>query len=367
MDNKNNQSGSLTEEEKAAKKLEKLEKKRQQLLNDLSNCNLNTLEQRVAWLLNHKPETRNSDVTLQVEYWKAFESDLVGGSYIDLNNYKQATRLPSIARSRAHIQNDHNLFLASEEIRKRRGKLEEDKRSDVIVRDKPSKSYSVFADESGKTDTYLIVGSLWILNGIGTRKLIEAITKFKHEKNLNSEFHFKRIDKNNLQLHLEFLRLLKEHSSTFSFKALHVERKGIKNVDQALNQLFFNLLCLGVEHENSTGRAPLPRSLSFDKDMASEGPDKLMLADIKEKLRIHSATKYNDDLYLDEFRSVDSKDLHFMQIADLFTSSINRTINTAGDGPKDIFAKAFLLEFGMTSSSNSIELLGDCTSILDMH
>jgi hypothetical protein len=357
----------LTEEEiKLQEKEAKLAIKKELLLNAIDNCNLNTLEQRVAWLLNHKPETRKSDVILQIEYWKAFETSLIGGSYIDLDNYKKATRLPSIARSRAVIQNDHKLFLASEDVRKHRGKLGDDQRTAAVSREKPSKSYNVYADESGKTQTYLVVGSFWILNGVGTRSLVDTITNFRTENAITSEFHFKNINKGNLEIHLQLVDLLVEHATTFSFKALYVSRSGIKHNDQALEQLFFNLLCLGVEHENLTDRAPLPRSISFSKDLESEGPDKLMLASIKEKLATHSATKYNHELYLDTFRAVDSKDLIFMQIADLFTSSVNRVLNSPSTGPKDEFAERMLDAFGMNYQDTTFDSLGDCTSILDI-
>lgn len=357
----------LTDEElKQKEKEEKLAVKKELLLNDIDNCNLNTLEQRVAWLLNHKPETRDSDVELQIAYWKTFESELIGGTYIDLEKYKQATRLPSLARSRALIQNTHSLFLASEEVRKHRGKLDDEQRAASISRTKPTKSYSVYADESGKTQTYLVVGSLWILNGIGTRSLVDSITKFRAEKEINSEFHFKTINNGNINIYLELVDLLVEHSATFSFKALHIKRSGVKHNAQALEHLFFNLLCLGVEHENSTERAPLPRSLSFNKDLESEGPDKIMLANIKERLTNYSSTQYDNELYLDTFRAVDSKDIIFMQIADLFTSSVNRVLNSPSDGAKDDFAKYMLDAFGMDFQNENFESLGDCTAVLDL-
>jgi len=38
-----------------------LEAKREQLLHAINSCQLNTIEERVAWLLNHFPKTRDSD------------------------------------------------------------------------------------------------------------------------------------------------------------------------------------------------------------------------------------------------------------------------------------------------------------------
>lgn len=38
--------------------------RREALLNAVSSCELNTIETRVAWLMNHFPNTRNSDLAL---------------------------------------------------------------------------------------------------------------------------------------------------------------------------------------------------------------------------------------------------------------------------------------------------------------
>lgn len=58
----------IIEESDAEDKEQKLKEKRQRILNDISNCNFSTQDQKIAWLLNHKPETRNSDVELQIQY-----------------------------------------------------------------------------------------------------------------------------------------------------------------------------------------------------------------------------------------------------------------------------------------------------------
>lgn len=258
------------------------------------------------------------------------------------------------------------MFQADKEVQLYRGTLSEDKKNEVISRSKPSMTYNVYADESGKTQENLIVGSLWILNGVGTIDLIKEITKFKKYHNITSEFHFKNINNGNLEVYMQFIDLLHAHSTTFSFKALFIKRKGLKHVEPALKQMFYHLLCLGVKHENETGRAPLPRSLNFDKDLENEGPDQLLLAEIKDRLKSFSLNEFKDELHLGEFRAVDSEDVIFVQIADLFTSSINRIKNTNGSGPKDCFANKFLDVFGMKLFEENDDVLGDCTAILDI-
>ena len=91
-----------------------------------------------------------------------------GSSYVELDDLYRLTRLTSLARARAKIQNDYRLFLADPEVQEHRGKLEESEREKAIeTPDYPV--YKVFLDESGKTSRDLLVGSLWILSaGIET-------------------------------------------------------------------------------------------------------------------------------------------------------------------------------------------------------
>ena len=44
-----------------------------------------TMGHRVAWLMNHHPDTRNSDIALQIRYWTTFEKDIVKGDYVALD------------------------------------------------------------------------------------------------------------------------------------------------------------------------------------------------------------------------------------------------------------------------------------------
>ncbi|WP_446011935.1 hypothetical protein [Candidatus Electrothrix sp.] len=250
-------------EESLQLKKKKLEDKRRTILQDVASCKVDTIQQKTAWVLNHYSNARNSDITCQLQFWEIFEKEHYNPTKFTPRDLYKLTKLTSIARARAKIQNVHNLFLAKPEVRKRRGKLAESEKQKALE-DTPSYPvYAVYADESGKTGEHLIVGSMWILNGIDTAHLVSSIEEWRKNKNFHREFHFKKITKSNLPLYLEVLEIVKERSSALSFKALSVERKGIKNNHDGLTHLYFNLLIHGVDHENSSGRAPLPRNIQL--------------------------------------------------------------------------------------------------------
>src|SRR5258705_13630956 len=94
--------------------------KREALLKSVNACELNTIETRVAWLLNHFPNTRDSDLALQIRYWQHFQPEHFDGSAISVRDYYRLAKLTTLTRARATIQNTIKLFQASDEVKKQR-------------------------------------------------------------------------------------------------------------------------------------------------------------------------------------------------------------------------------------------------------
>lgn len=64
------------------KSLEELEKEAHELLDHVGGGIIETVRDRVAFILNRYAEARNSDIELVWLYWKLFESEKFPGDYI---------------------------------------------------------------------------------------------------------------------------------------------------------------------------------------------------------------------------------------------------------------------------------------------
>lgn len=348
--------------QKLQKKAEKLAKERALLLEKIASNTTDTVPARVAWVLNHHPNTRNSDVGLQVTYWKTFDHQWVSGSSVALENLYKLTRLTEIARARAKIQNEYRLFQATDEVRRRRVTREEREREKQRDDQPGYPTLSVYADESGKTDKYLMVGSLWFLAGLDVTELGQAITAWREETGFKNELHFSEISPSNVNRYFEVLDILYARSSAVSFRAIYIERRGHSDALRVLDDLLFHLLVRGVAHENDSGRAVLPRAMSVWKDAEEESRDKLMAENLKLRLKAASGTEFDDKLQISSVEVINSKKIDFMQLADLFIGSLNRVLNhdpqRQSQKPKDRFAQAFLERFG-----NRADQLDDMTVV----
>lgn len=331
-------------------KIERIEKEKNDLLNKVLSGNLLTKHDKVGFILNNNTAARNSDIELAWNYWSTFESDLFNGFNITKSELKKLTKINSLSRSRAKIQNEYKLFQADETVRKHRGVLAESMKEEAIEM-KPDglQMYSVYIDETGKTQDFLSVGSLWIVDGYKAFQTYNKIKTWKEKNNINYEFHFSELTKHKLETYKEFFLTFLKNNPTVGFKAIILNRKGIRNINSAITDLTFHVIHKGINHENNTGRAPLPRLLQVWIDEEEKGSDQLKIENLKERLSSQSIS----DLYLGDFQAVDSKENYGIQIVDIFTAAINRKLhNPESKGkPKDELADYIfeLLKFDIGS------------------
>lgn len=330
---------------------EKIEKEKNELLNRLVANNIVYLKDRVAFILNNSVEARNSDIDLAWMYWQTYQSDRFDGTYITRDQMMKLTRLSSIARERARIQNQYKLFQADPEVRKFRW-IREGNFKQAAIDDRPDGNgfYHVYIDETGKTQEYLSIGSLWILKHGGASDILKSmkIDDWKKERGISSEFHFTKVTKHTVADYKHFFEMFLTMFPEVGFKLIVVSNKGISNLATAIVDMTYHLLEKGVRHEDETGRAPLPRRLQVSLDEEEKGSDRLKLENIKERLTRQKI----DGLRLGLFETIPSSGNYFIQIVDLFTAAVNRKLhNPDGTAFKDELADHILNLVGLDITS----------------
>jgi len=359
MDDKNKKEAELLdelneskEEIKLQEKANKIVEEKQELLTRVLSGNLHTKHDQVGFVLNNYSKARNSDIELAWKYWEVFESDNFNGRYVTKENLKILTKINSLTRSRARIQNEYKLFQADNEVRKHRGVLSDEQKNEAIEqKPKDIPNYSIFIDETGKTQDYLSVGSLWVFDGFQSYKSSKEIYEWRKREGIDYEFHFAEVKGHKLDSFKEFFLKFLNLNPTISFKTIIINRKGNKQLNQTITDLTFHLINKGVQHEDLTGRAPLPRLLQVWLDEEESGSDQLKIENLKERL---SAQK-NEKLYLGDFAAVDSKANFNIQAVDLFTAAVNRRLhNPNSSNVKDELADYILKLLNFDTNSVNI-------------
>lgn len=332
---------SLGSEDNSQEKEKKIEEERTALLNRVVSGNIVDVKDRVAFILNSSNEARNSDNDLAWSYWETFEADILNKG-ITRETMQELTKQNSLIRFRAKIQNEYKLFQADPVVRKYRGMLQDTIKEEVLE-DKPPVGagfYQVYIDETGKTQDYLSVGSLWILNyGRSVIRRTDELSAWKKQRNINFEFHFTEVSKAKVPLYVDFFTTFLSKFPEVGFKLIVASNKGLSDKNKAITDLTYHLVSKGIDHENSSGRAPLPRVLNVWLDEDEKGSDQIKLENIKERL----TNRKLEGLHLRDFQAVQSTNNFFIQAVDLFTASVNRKLhNPAGTHFKDELADAIL-------------------------
>ncbi|MGE7121758.1 DUF3800 domain-containing protein [Peribacillus sp. NPDC046944] len=347
-----------TENEEEAKILKRELKRhndRKLLQIKVQSGDLDTKLSKVAYVLNLYPETRNSDITLQLKYWEEFQG-YKQGDIVHPEKMYELERLTSIARARAKIVNEYKLYLpTSEKIKRYRQDKEEIEKEKALATKPAVPSLYVYADESGKTgsESFAIVGSLWIPDTTRARKLNSHLKEWVRAKvedgiRIPKEFHFTEMKKMQLDIYKEFFNEVLSQSDVFSFKVVAANKSKIreKSLDEIIFSLYYQIIHLGIEHETSTGRMGLPRDVYYYKD-EDEGTDKLRMTELRQLLMERFKIYFEDSLKLSDFNSLPSSSFFLVQVADLITGSVSRVMNRKVDGArnyKDEFAEFVLSE-----------------------
>lgn len=328
--NENDTEDEEFDEEKEAEK----RKKAEALWEAVQSGETKNISQKVASILNRYDETRNSDVALMIKYWQIFENHT--GNSISHEDLFKLERLTTITRARAKIQNEYKLFLpTNERVRRARKELAEI-HAELQIATKPELPIiHIYADETGKTDDYLIVGSFWILEQGRQGQLKNQVVNWINDKrqenpSFPSEFHFKdfKNDGSQYELYKGFIDTIIGNGDLLSFKAIGVNKRKINRDAQKglLEELYYQLIRMGINHEVATGRIALPKQISYMKDL--EGNEsRFQIEQISQKIMDNLKSHYDTNLRLNSYVPMNSRLERFLQVADLFTASINRVIN----------------------------------------
>ena len=302
----------------AAAKSLRVELEREHLLRQLGEGLLDDVKVRVAFLLNHYPQTRNSDHELVVKFWKAFHPGLAGDSGINYDSMRQVTPYPSIVRARAKIQNTYRLFLADDAVRIGRVELDEVERKKQR-HDRPGTPFThIYCDESGKSQDRIIVGSVWINDGAeGVREVFQRLGKWKRDAGMTGELHFKGAFAGTKDRYIDFVREAVSSSEFLGFKAVVVPKLEVSRrpVDEAVFELHYRLVVEGIRHEVRSGRFDLPRALVIHKDK-DEGADVLYLKNLRDRLDVE-CPNFDNQVVIQAVEGMDSKASILMQLADV--------------------------------------------------
>lgn len=314
------------------KKLQKIEKEKRELLASLAAADFTTLKARVASILNLYPATRNSDVSLALQYWATFQPDLYKEAGILPKDLFKLERLHYLVRARAKIQNEYGLFQADDKVKRHRRKLEEKMEAEVIQDAAQRKVVHVYADETGKTQKYVLVASVWVLAGRAVFSVTQAINDWRIKSGWGSrELHFAKFGKQDMDALRQYLETILANREFLSFKLVAVEKaRTRRSIEEVVEKLHEHMLVRGAAHEIENHRIDLPRDIAVTID-EEQSLDSFVIADLKRRVAQMYEQDHAGHLVLTEIQTASSRNSPLVQLADLVAGAVNRRLNHEGE------------------------------------
>lgn len=315
-------------------KRQRIEAEKKRLLASLETGDFSSQRARVAAILNRYPSSRNSDVTLALKYWETFQPDIYNEAGIMPKDLFKLERLHYIVRARAKIQNEYGLFLADPEIRNHRRSNEERMEEAVLADAGQRHVVKVFSDESGKTQRFVSVASVWVLAGRAVFTIDQAIRKWQSASPYaGREMHFANLGKRDYEFLREYLEVVVANLEFLSFKVAAVERARTKKaIEEVVLKLHEFLLVRGAIHEVLSGRMNLPREMEVVLD-EEQSLDPFVLDELSRTVLGRYEQSLEGGLMVASIKAVSSRSSVFVQLADVVAGAVNRRLNH--DGPRN--------------------------------
>jgi hypothetical protein len=361
------QTEELDEEAGRKDKLEKIEREREKLLKDLAEGRLETQRNKVAYLLCHYPNTRNNDQDLYIQYIKFFHADKINEEgMISLESLKDIQKQYDLQRMRALIQNTYKQFMAVPKVRSHRRVLAEEFREKMALEGKYESEIAIFADESGKTDSHIILGSYWMYDSTERDFLESRLGGWRAGRNSTKEFHSNKISQHEIAKQATSFfgeAFVQTHLSAFN--AIIIDKKGIaaSRLSAAIYDGFAELVINGIKAEFESQRISPPIRVSFYKD-EDKDTDLLELSKMKLQILGGLQTVFRPtDVMLRDVKALNSTEYDLIQVADLFTFAVNRWVNQGepdkGGNAKHLLAYELGRLFGFYFEDGRLKAIGD--------
>lgn len=316
------------------------EAERQALLASLEGTALVKTEQRVAKILQRYPETRESDTALAIRYWSMFQADVLEQwQPLELDVLFELDRIETISRVRRHIQNDLQLFVASQYTRVLRKEIQTEFNQYLAAERPVGPEIRFYLDETGNEQgkAYLGVAGICAMNWRQYAKHWSGLDRWRSEQGWPETIRFADSGTAMQPKALELLAALQQRQSGLLFVGYAMTSRG--HTYELMLGLFIQVVMDSLRHMNMLGCLGTSRLLTVVKE-AESGFDALYLAAMTKSLADQVAREFPEQVVMGEVVSLPKGREVMLECADLVAGGMQRRARYGGRNPKDVLAEA---------------------------
>lgn len=326
--------------------------RRQKMLAEIANSYLATREQRVAHVLQRFPETRDSDTSLCIRYWKMFQADVLERwRPLELEVLFELDRIETLGRVRRMIQNDLRLFRGVEDTRRAREAMQAEFHEYLAAHRDSLPEVRFYLDETGNEGdkTYMGIAGICIINWKQFEKHHAALEQWRSKQGWPETIHFSETGADKVDRAVSLLQQLQSRRSGVLFLGYSLASRGRTHED--LFSLFIQLVVDSLRYLRECKCLTENRSVRVVKE-ADSGFDSLFLRKMTKQLGEAVALEFPGELTVLPVEAVTKGRAVLLECADLIAGGMQRRALLKGRNPKDRLAEAVINVTGFEDSSD---------------
>lgn len=316
--------------------------RRQRMLSDIADSRLGSCEQRVAFILQRFPETRDSDTRLCIKYWKMFHADVLERwQPMELEVLFELDRIETIGRVRRVIQNELQLFRGVEDRRRARDAMQGELHEYLAAHRDTLSEVRFYLDETGNEGdkAYIGIGGMCVINWKQFEKHSAALELWRSQQGWAETIHFSEMGADKVERAVSLLAQLQKRRAGTLFLGYSLASRG--RTHQDLFSLFVQLVVDSLLHLRAIGCLGDRRSVRVIKE-ADVGFDSLFLQKMSKYLSEQVAMEFPGELAVLPVEAVTKGRTVLLECADLIAGGMQRRALTKGRNPKDKLAEAVI-------------------------
>jgi len=329
------------------------EQRRAWILEAVGNSRLGRREYKIAYLLHHFPETRDSDTTLCIYYWRRYQAEILEQAKpFDLEVLYDLERIETIGRLRRVIQNTLGLYRGKAKSLKARQAIQAELSEYLASRTGITSEIRFYFDETGNEGAnklYRGIAGICVMNWKYFSIHHGALSQWRRRELSMMPIHFCDIGESRVP---EVLRLLKE---------LEARRGGLLFVGHAVHSrgrtaedyvsMIIQLVLDSLRRADSLGSLNEPRTVRVIKE-ADGGFDAQYLSKLDSQLRRTVEEAFPGRLVVEPIEAMQKGNDVLLECADLIAGGMQRRALYGGRNPKDQLAEAIITTAGFEDAAN---------------
>ena len=330
---------------------ETLNKKRQQLLADVARSEFGDVEQKVAFILQRYPETRESYVTMCIRYWQRFNADVLERwKLMNLDFMFELDRFETIGRVRREIQNKLQLFRGLELTPQYRLLYQKNLQEYLAAHRGVIPEVRFYLDETGNegNKAYTGVAGICTMNWRQYEMHAAALAQWRSAQG-PEPIHFVEIGSERTARAMSLLKELERRRSGLLFLGYAFRTQAPTR--EAMFSLFAQLVVDSLHRLKLLGSLNEPRLLRVIKE-TEPGFDSIYLEKLNKHLTELVAFDFPSQFVVQPVETVVKGREVLLECADLIAGGMQRRALFKGQNPKDVLAEAVFNVAGFEDASD---------------